>query len=358
MMQFGPLQIPVAGLKWLAIAPECRGRGFGSHLLAAAEKQALQDGAVVGLLRTTIPRFFRRTGWRSAGSRVRASPAHAVLARLLEEGMRHPSRQLHRRLHIRPWRRWEEGALVRIYRQNLPGMYGPTDRTLAYWQWLLRRHAYDDIYVALDGPDLWDLKEARTPIVGYAVLKRHRLLEIDDRAGAAEGGGRVVGPCLRRRDRVRLPQRRAPRRRTAFGTIFFVPFGGRRRGLEPEGGEVCMAQDLDPTLLLQRLCGEFCRRARRARLERPVELGILVEGQKHQIELSEHGAAVAPQRLGRSYLQLNVADFTRLALGQLDWDRATAEKRLQASTSLAQRVGRALFPRLPLWHPPLDEITM
>ncbi len=29
VMQFGPLQIPVAGLKWLAIAPECRGRGPG-----------------------------------------------------------------------------------------------------------------------------------------------------------------------------------------------------------------------------------------------------------------------------------------------------------------------------------------
>ena len=82
MMQFGPLQIPVAGLKWLAIAPECRGRGFGSHLLAAAERQALQDGAVVGLLRTTIPRFFRRTGWAlcgqpcsSAGRRARRAGA-------------------------------------------------------------------------------------------------------------------------------------------------------------------------------------------------------------------------------------------------------------------------------------------
>ena len=93
------------------------------------------------------------------------------------------------------------------------------------------------------------------------------------------------------------------------------------------------------------------------RLERPVELGLLVDGQKHQIELSEQGATVAAQRVGRSYLQLNVADFTRLVLGQLDWDRAVAEKRLEASTSLAQRVGRTLFPRVPLWHPPLDGMT-
>ncbi len=61
--------------------------------------------------------------------------------------------------------------------------------------------------------------------------------------------------------------------------------------------------------------------------------------------------------MGRSYLRMNVADFTRLLLGQLDWDRAVAEKRLEVSTALAQQAGRVLFPRLPLWYPPLDELT-
>jgi hypothetical protein len=51
-----------------------------------------------------------------------------------------------------------------------------------------------------------------------------------------------------------------------------------------------------------------------------------------------------------------VADFTRLVLGQIDWDCAVAEKRIEPSTSLAQQAGRALFPRLPLWLPPLDEL--
>ena len=60
--------------------------------------------------------------------------------------------------------------------------------------------------------------------------------------------------------------------------------------------------------------------------------------------------------MGRSYLRLNVADFTRLVLGQLDWDAALAEDRVQPSTALARDVGLALFPALPLWRPPLDDL--
>ena len=169
----------MAGLKWLATAPQSRGQGLGSHLLAAAERQAAEDGALVGLLRTSIPHFFRRTGWALCGQPCFSQAnTRTVLARLLDEGLRRHRRRHHHRLHIRPWRRWEEKALVRIYRQNLPGRYGPLDRTLAYWQWLLRRQAYDQIYVALDGPDLWDLEEVSTAVVGYVVLKGQRVVEL------------------------------------------------------------------------------------------------------------------------------------------------------------------------------------
>ena len=60
--------------------------------------------------------------------------------------------------------------------------------------------------------------------------------------------------------------------------------------------------------------------------------------------------------LGRSYLRLNVADFTRLVLGQLDWDRALEEGRVVPSTGLARDAGRVLFPPLPFWRPMLDDL--
>ena len=53
---------------------------------------------------------------------------------------------------------------------------------------------------------------------------------------------------------------------------------------------------------------------------------------------------------------MNVADFTRLLLGQLDWEAALAEGRLECSTALAREAGRALFRSLPLWRPPWDDL--
>jgi GNAT superfamily N-acetyltransferase len=363
VMQFGPVQIPLAGLKWLATADDCRGQGLGSHLLVAAEKQAAQDGALVGLLRTNIPHFFRRTGWALCGQPCCSlANTHTVLARLLDEGLRR--HRHHARLHIRPWRRWEEAALLRIYRQNLSGRYGPLDRTPAYWQWLLRRQAYDRIYVALDGPDLWDLDETSTSIVGYAVLKGERVVELltapRRHKAAIELLAHACGDAIEH-DHHSIVLHAPPDNplHAAFAPCHEAGGGMSGGGAVSKAESAChyMARLLDPMQLLRRLCGEFGRRAEAARLPRPLELGLQVEGQKYQLELGVRGVEVVSQRMGRSYLRLNVADFTRLVLGQLDWDRAVAEKRLEASTSLAQQAGRALFPRLPLWYPPLDELV-
>jgi len=51
--------------------------------------------------------------------------------------------------------------------------------------------------------------------------------------------------------------------------------------------------------------------------------------------------------LGRNYVGLNVADFTRLMLGQLDWDRAMVEGRVEPSTALAEEAAASSFPRCP-----------
>ena len=77
-MLFGPARIPVASLGWLGVASEHRGRGLGTHLLREAERQMRMDGALLGMLRTSIPRFFRpqrlgdlRTDELSARQRLR-----------------------------------------------------------------------------------------------------------------------------------------------------------------------------------------------------------------------------------------------------------------------------------------------
>ena len=188
----------MAGLQGLATAANCRQQGLGTHLLLAAEKQMAQSGALVGLLRTRIPHFFRRTGWAlCGGSSGWAATPHAVLGRLLEQGL---GLRRTARIQVRPWRRWEEDAIARVYRQNLPGSYGRLERNRPYWHWLLERRAYDQFYVALDGPDLWDFKESSTRLVGYAAIKGEKIVELvtapDRRKAAMELLARACGDAI------------------------------------------------------------------------------------------------------------------------------------------------------------------
>jgi hypothetical protein len=55
---------------------------------------------------------------------------------------------------------------------------------------------------------------------------------------------------------------------------------------------------------------------------------------------------------------MNDADFTRLLLGHLDLEEAVAAGRVRASTRVAQEAAAVLFPRLPLWRAPLDEVEL
>ena len=55
---------------------------------------------------------------------------------------------------------------------------------------------------------------------------------------------------------------------------------------------------------------------------------------------------------------MNDADFTRLLMGHLDINEAVEAGRVQASTRVGQEMAAALFPRLPLWRAPLDEVVM
>ena len=352
-MQFGALSLTVAGLDGLATDEDCRGEGLGTHLLAAAERHMARSGALVGLLRTRIPHYFRRTGWALCGRNYcGAANPHQILSRLLEQGL---GLRRHARIQVRPWRRWEEDAIARVYRQNFPGSFGLLERPRNYWHCMLERRAYDHFYVALDGPDLWDLKEASTQVVGYAAIRGEKIIELM----TVPGRKKVVMELLARAcgDAIEQDQRQivlhagadSPAQEYFNCPPEFLPF------THCDQSEVCMARLLDPLALLQKLCGVFAQRATEAGLARPVELGLFVEGRKFQIDIAGSGRATA-DTLGRSYLRLNVADFTRLVLGQLDLDRAVEESRVEPSTTLAHEAARVLFPRLPYWRPLLDDL--
>ncbi len=300
-----------------------------------------------------VPHFFRRSCWALCGSNFRgAANPHHVLSRLLEYGV---GLRRTARIQVRPWRRWEEEAIARVYRQNHCGSFGLLERNRSYWHWLLEQRAYDQFYVALDGPDLWDLKETSTRVVGYVAIRGEKIIELM----TVPGRKKVLMELLARAcgDAIEQDQRQiilhGPADSPALG--FFCCPPDPAHFVHCEQAEVCMARLLDPLGLLRKLCCVFTERATEAGLARPVELGLLVDGRKYQIDIAGSGRATA-DTLGRSYLRMNVADFTRLVLGQLDLDRAVLEGRVEPSTALALEAARVLFPRLPYWRPLLDDL--
>jgi hypothetical protein len=237
---------------------------------------------------------------------------------------------------------------------TMAGGHGPLERTSAYWHWLLNRRGYDQLYVALDGPQQLELGEISTRIVGYAVTRGEQILELmaapDCPRAAVELLARCCGDAIEHDRHCVLLH--APPWSPLFEIFDEAGGCGPPRAAERE---VYMMRILDPLELLRRLCDQFEQRAAAAHLSRPLDLGLLREGQKFQLELGRDGVAATSQRLGRSYLRLNVADFTRLVFGQLDWEAALADGRLECSTALAREAGRALFPAIPLWRPPWDD---
>jgi len=352
-MHFGSLRLPIASVQWLATLPEYRCRGYASQLLHAADQQMLEDGALVSVLRTNNPRYLKRFSWALCGrhSYSRAKP-RAVLSRLSDAGYLRRSD-----LNIRFWRHVELPSLMRIYQQNVAGNVGPLERSEVYWRWLISRHAYDHIIVALDGPDKLELEEHNAPIVGYAVVRARQVVEL---LTAPEY--EAAGPLLLARacgDLIEYDDRPVSLHAHPHNPLheFMVTAGGERVYHEADQGEVSMVKILDIPRFIKLLGPELLARAKQQRLPRPLELGFLVEGTKHLLTLTTRGARWSTGKLGRSYLSLRHSDLTRLLLGHLNLADNVSSGRITASTQAALHAAGKLFPQLTAWHPAWDDLT-
>jgi hypothetical protein len=54
---------------------------------------------------------------------------------------------------------------------------------------------------------------------------------------------------------------------------------------------------------------------------------------------------------------MNSQEFTRLMMGHLDVAEAVAQGRIESSTRLALEMAEILFPRLPYWRAPWDDVA-
>jgi predicted acetyltransferase len=351
-MLFGSAKIPAAVVGWLGTLPEFRGQGYATRLLHQADDEMRRGGAVLGVLQTRAPHFFRRAGWAVCGRHSRSeASAREVLARLSadRETPRMP-------LSLRLWRHVELPSLQRIYSQNTERAFGPLARTEEYWRWMISRKAFDHIVVAIHGRDRMELVDTNAPLVGYAVVRQERVVELlaspDYPSTGMQLLARACGDLLERnRQRIVLE---APPEEPLHNLM--VQAGGTFNRGESDGGEVLMVRVVNPAALVRALEAELVERARAAELPAPVELGFSVGGQKHVLTVTRRTARLSRGRLGRSYLTLKENEFTRLLLGHGDVAETAAGERIVPSTQTAIEIARILFPRQPLWRPSWDDL--
>ena len=258
--------------------------------------------------------------------------------------------------NIRLWRQVEQAALTRLYDENTQSAHGPLVRSEAYWQWLVRRGGNERVYVAIDGPDRFELDESLSPIVGYAATREGRIVEMmcsrEHPEASVQLLARACGDAIER-DFHRVQFEGPP---DAPLHALFLAAGGTHSHHEADKGLVYMANLFRPRRLLKLISRSLADRIKEAGLRRPCQLGVLLNDEKFRLVISRRNVQLIQGTLGRSYLRCSRYDMAQLLLGHLDVRDAIAAGRLAASTRVALEMAAALLPRLPFWRPPWDDM--
>lgn len=355
--------LPVSDLTYLATLPEYRHRGLTAALLADAERMMVSDGSVMGRMRTSNGPYFQQTHWFVFGRHSYSLACPRDILSCLEH-RRSPEQSwqfLSRpKVSVRLWRHVEQDALVRLYNEAASRCNGGLQRQESYWRWLVSRQAYDRIYVAVRGEEKVHQAEANdnsdSTIIGYAVMRKGQIAELIVEPNEEGVGERLIeracADAIERDDHtIRLD---APPNDPLHQLL--VDSGGSFHCHEADQGQVTMAKVFDPIALLQSMKSTLYSRAKRSSLPRSFELGLLCNGEKLHLCVNARNIKFCPGKLGRSYLALEGHTLSQGLLGHLDIADEVNEGRIEASTATAIRAATTLFPRLPLWRPPLDDL--
>lgn len=355
-MQFGQADLPIVVVNDFATAPELRWEGVADALLSAAMRRIRKEPAAIGVLRTNQPAFFQSRGWCVClrHSHSVANPRD-ILSQLEETKPAARFGEGEPPVNIRIWRHVELAALVRLYGELKPGRFGPLERSAAYWAWLISRRGYDRLYVATSGPDTGTLDDNQSPIVGYAVVRAHRILELMASPEFESAPRELLAAVCRdaiEQDRHLVQLDAAPDDALHRN---LVRAGGTQNYYEAQAGEVSMVHVGNPMRLLRNLGQRIVRRARRRGMELPCELGLKLRSDRYLLRIGTRGIKVIPGKLGRSYLECEPDQLPQLLLGHCDAGAALSAGRIEASTRVAREMAAQLFPQLPIWRPPWDD---
>jgi predicted acetyltransferase len=369
--------LPSARFMDLATAPEYRSRGLATALLAAGERSAAERGVQVGLTRTRVPALFARHGWTVCGRHVFSSASpQAVLAELVagaEAAQADESAVVFLRprsepIVVRPLRRVELRAVVRLYEQQAAGRFGWPVRSEAYWEWLLSRGACDRVYIAATATDASDFTKLLASIVGYACVRQSRIVELVT-AGSRDAARQLIERiCADAREQDDWSVRFDAPPTDALHELFRRS-GGTLTVNQEVGGELFMAKLLDPLAVLRSLADELTNRVVPLDLTRPVELGIELRSagnrkadgaagivERFRLHLSPEKVRIETGGPSRHCIGLAYSDLAPLLLGDVGARTMMECRRMKATTEKASRVAVELFPGGGWSRPPLDDL--
>ena len=356
-MHFGSSVFPIVFANDFTTLPELRVHGIDNCLLDAVTAQVGHEGATLAAMRTTQPELFKSRDWFVClrHSHSNASPREVLSQLQANKGPRYPSDDS--AIAVRMWRHVEQAALVRLYAAYAAGSFGLLERSAAYWSWLISRREYDRLYVATRGPDTGALDDSSSPIVGYAVVRDHRILELVSSSDCPDAANELLARACRdaiEHDRHGMQLNAAPD--DSLHAVFTAS-GGEQCYYEANHGEVWMVYLRDPMQFLRKIGDQIVKRAKRAGLTLPFELGLRVDSEKRALTIGPRRIKLTEGRLGRSYLECDTTLFSQLVLGHVDVRRAIHAGRLAVSTRVAADAAAAIFPQLPIWRPPWDEMS-
>jgi len=269
---------------------------------------------------------------------------------------------------VRPLRRIDLRAIVRLYDQNLAGQSGWPLRTEAYWEWLLSRGACDRVYVASTSSDTADFAQNLASIIGYVCIRQARIVELV----TALGRDSVFRQLAERACADAREQDGWAIRHDAPPTdplhSFFRRSGGRLIADQELGGELFMAKLLDPLATLRHVSEILTHRAAQAQLARPSELGIDLRSgdgrktgssgivERFRLHLGRRNARIETGGPSKHSISFAYHDFAPLLLGDIGAEAMAKTGRLKSTSKKAQQIAATLFPGGLWWRPPLDDL--
>ena len=375
-IQFGDYRVPTIDIRHLGTLPEYRSKGLASRLLYHAEHDTNLHGALLATVDARSPVYFLQRGWVPwmMHSESLASP-RSLLAELSLPSL-NPDAQLRRadkhEISIRLWRRHELGALRRLYDDQRATRYGGLARDESDWNWLISGKGYDRIYVAVrrqrqsaamqliqHEEDTVIMHGDESDIVGYAVVRHDHIVEMvaePDSGGAVALLRHICGDCIENgHSSIRIDA--APQ---DLVHEQFQSASGIHRLRQQRDGSMLLAKLIRPVEFLRRMSDVLWNRAVTQDLDLPHQLGIAIgpgeSARTVRINLSKKQVSVVEGKLPVDCLTLDLQGFNMLLLGQANISELIRGQRAYATTRTALDLGLALFPNLPGWRMPWEDL--